>query len=342
MYDVKASIHYSDHSDDTTPSTKPTNMIRNISVAIIIFVVVTFLVISFVRTLNQAPADFPVNQPITIESGTSVRAITEQLDSANVVRSGNFLYYIVSLFYDPVTVKASSYIFTEPLTTVEIAKRLTEGDFDTDLIRFTHIEGERVTLIAEKANELLPNFNTERFVTAATPLEGRLFPETYFIPVTYTDEDLLALLTDTFNTRIAPLQEKIEQQSLTLNEILVLASIIEREANTIDSKKLVSGILQNRLEIGMALQADASIEYILDKPLADLTPEDLEVDSPYNTYLNTGLPPTPIGNPGLEAITAVLEPTESDYFYYLTDDEGEFHYAKTYTEHLQNIERYLR
>jgi UPF0755 protein len=81
---------------------------------------------------------------------------------------------------------------------------------------------------------------------------------------------------------------------------------------------------------------------VLDKPLADLVPEDLKVDSPYNTYTNTGLPPTPIGNPGRDAMMAVLEPTESDYFYYITDEDGEFHYSKTYQEHLRNIERYLR
>lgn len=107
-----------------------------------------------------------------------------------------------------------------------------------------------------------------------------------------------------------------------MEEILALASIIEREANSPDSMKLVSSVLQNRLEIGMALQADASIEYVLDKPLKELTPEDLKIDSPYNTYLYTGLPPTPIGNPGLDAIMAVLQPAESEYFYYITDEEG--------------------
>ena len=96
------------------------------------------------------------------------------------------------------------------------------------------------------------------------------------------------------------------------------------------------------MSIGMALQADASIEYVLDKPLSELTSEDLKIDSPYNTYLYTGLPPTPIGNPGLQAIMAVLEPTESDYFYYITDEDGVFHYAQTFNQHKSNIAKYLR
>jgi UPF0755 protein len=121
-----------------------------------------------------------------------------------------------------------------------------------------------------------------------------------------------------------------------------LASIIEREANSPESMKMVSGILQNRLTIDMPLQADASIEYILDKPLNALLPEDLKIDSPYNTYLNRGLPPTPIGNPGLTAIEAVLEPTLSKYLFYITDETGEFHYAEDFDQHRANIQRYLR
>jgi len=124
--------------------------------------------------------------------------------------------------------------------------------------------------------------------------------------------------------------------------VINMASLLEREANTEESMKMVSGILQNRLAEGMRLQADASLEYVLNRPLGTLTAEDLEIDSPYNTYRYDGLPPTPIGNPGLTSIMAVLEPTPSDYFYYLTDEDGEFHYAKTFDEHRANIKRYLR
>ncbi len=105
---------------------------------------------------------------------------------------------------------------------------------------------------------------------------------------------------------------------------------------------MVAGILQNRLTLGMPLQADASVEYILEKPLSELTPEDLKINSPYNTYLNDGLPPTPIGNPGINAILAVLSPTESDYLFYITGDDGKFYYAKTFDEHRVNIAKYLR
>lgn len=309
---------------------------------VFVFIIFSIGIISYLRYRCSAPDNFPINVPITIEQGTEIKKITEILENENVVKSKMLLYYILVLFHDPTDIKASTYIFETPLNTSDVAKRLTEGDFDTNLLRFTHFEGERVTQIAERASETLSNFNKERFIEEAEKSEGKLFPDTYFIPASYDDLDLLNLMINTFEIKIENLQQEIEKNPLTLDEIIILASIIEREANDKESMKLVSSVLQNRLKINMALQADASIEYILNKPLSELTPEDLEIDSPYNTYLNTGLPPTPIGNPGIDSIKAVLEPANTNYFYYITDNDGVFHYAETYREHLINIEKYLK
>jgi UPF0755 protein len=124
--------------------------------------------------------------------------------------------------------------------------------------------------------------------------------------------------------------------------VLILASLLEREANSEESMRMVSGILQNRLAEGMRLQVDASLEYVLERPLSTLDASDLDIDNPYNTYRYGGLPPSPIGNPGLQAILAVLDPIESNYFYYITDEDGNFHYARTFDEHKLNIAKYLR
>lgn len=314
-------------------------MILFFSIFIIMF---TYVLHAYVENLNQPPAAFPQGELIHIESGMTARAITELLADLHVVESKTLLYYTLVLQHDPLSIKASTYRFIEPMTTFEIASRITQGDFDSDLVRLTHIEGERAAQLAIRAAEVLPDFNHERFVQNAEALEGQLWPETYFVPPQYTDEDLLTLLLNTFTKQLSPYDGLIQNHPLSLDEILVLASIIEREANSPESKRLVSSVLQNRIKIGMALQADASIEYVLEKPLAELTPDDLKIDSPYNTYLNAGLPPTPIGNPGLDSILAVLEPTDSKYFYYITDSTGVFHFAETYDMHLDNIERYLR
>jgi UPF0755 protein len=302
---------------------------------------------STLLSLNNPPASFPVNEPVVITPGTQVRAITEQLKAEGVVQSQQLLYYVLVFMHDPADLKASTYVFDEPLDTLAVARRLTEGDFDTDLIRLTHIEGESVALLANRADSLLPDFDEEYFVTEAQQHEGKLYPETYFIPVTYTASELLALMLETYTETTQSLRPAFASSTLSEDEVIILASILEREANSPESMGIVSGILQNRLAIDMPLQADATIEYVIETPLGELPPGQLaaelrELDSPYNTYLYTGLPPTPIGNPGLEAITAALQPTESDYFYYVTGNDGEFYYAETYNQHLQNIELHLR
>lgn len=334
--------------DETTNDTEPVILLLPAKKSGL-FMKLTFLLLCIslismfaLHLYNQPPNNFFRPTSVTVEQGMTAKAITQKLEETNVVRSKHLLYFALTLLHDPTDIKASVFVFDEPLTTLEIAKRLVDGDFDSDLVRFTHFEGERATHVANRASEVLVNFNKETFLSLAVPLEGKLYPDTYFIPAGFTAEQLVDLMVQTFIEETGPLSEQIEQSLLSETEILTLASILEREANSPESMKIVSGILQGRMQAGMPLQADASVEYILDKPLKELTAEDLKVDSPYNTYLNRGLPPTPIGNPGIEAINAVLEPTETEYVFYITDNDGVFHYAKTYDEHLDNVDWYLR
>lgn len=310
-------------------------------VVLVIFFVATITLTALITYLNApGPAQTPVS--FTVEEGMGARSTATMLADAEITRSGAFLYMLLVTLFEPTNIKASTYVLDEPLTAVALAQTLVTGDFNNDLIRFTHIEGQTAEQIAATADITLTDFDRQAFLSQALPLEGRLFPDTYFIPVTFTADELVDLLEDSYHEAVEPLQASIEDSFLTEEQVLILASILEREANTPESKRLVSSVLQNRIEIGMPLQADASIEYILDKPLSELTPADLEIDSPYNTYLNPGLPPTPIGNPGLTAIEAVLSPAESPYLFYITGDDGVFYYAETYDEHLENINLYLR
>lgn len=294
--------------------------------------------------LNKPPTDFPVNIPVSIPEGTSAREATAIFARAGLVQSEFALYLSLMRWHEPSDIKASTYIFREPIDTKTIAYELTQGNFATDLLRITHKEGERATTIAATAEKILSQFDAQKFIALAEPYEGRLFPDTYYVPYDFTAEELFELLIDTYTKRVHKpyYEDELVHRELTEDEMLILASIIEREANSEESMKMVSGILHNRLRIGMALQTDASIEYVLDKPLGKLVPEDLEIDSPYNTYLYPGLPPTPIGNPGLDAIKAVLEPTPSNYFFYITGNDGNFYYAENFDQHRLNIARYLR
>jgi UPF0755 protein len=316
---------------------------RTVMLIALCAIVIPLLVVSvYVRILTQPPVDFPVSTTIEVESGMSISAITKQLESQNVVKSALLLYVVLLTSYEPENVKASTYYLDTPMSVFAVAEMLVRGDFNSNLISFTHIEGERASHVAENAALQLIDFDAAEFMMLASTFEGKLFPETYRIPKDFTEAELLNLMLETYEKNIVPLRERFKLVDLREEEVIILASIIEREANSIESMKMVSGILQNRLRIGMGLQVDASMEYILDKPLQELTAEDLKIDSPYNTYLYRGLTPTAIGNPGLDAITAVLEPTPSEYMFYITGDDGNFYYAETFDEHKANIARYLK
>lgn len=299
------------------------------------------LLLSLFWWFNRAPGDFPVNEPVVVPRGLSASAIADLMDERGVVRSNLILYLNLLWRHDPNNIQAGTYIFGERLTTAEVARRLATAGAADNLVILTLPEGYTAKEFALLAKAAMPSFDEIAFIELTKGKEGYLFPDTYYIPEDYSPLELATLLQETYEEKLADRLGLMAAHPLGIDGAITLASLIEREANSLESMKLVSGILQKRLEEGMRLQVDASMEYVLDKPLHSLTAEDLEMDSPYNTYLNDGLPPTPIGNPGLQAIDAVLEPTESSYYYYLTDSEGNFYYARTFDEHKANIAKYL-
>lgn len=287
---------------------------------------------------NTPPAAFPIDTDIIIEEGMTLSAIADLFEEKSVVSSSLMLYTALFRVSDEPVVRAGSYRFPRVLTTNEVAEALTRGTYQSPLLRVTFPEG---FVIAD-----LRTYYSDTYAPAPEPLpedeEGFLFPDTYYVTLETTEGELISIMRDTFAEKIAPYREAIDASPFTLEDIIILASIIEREAKDAASKKRVSGILHNRLDINMALQVDATLNYLLDKTSAELTIEDLEKDSPFNTYTRTGLPPSPIANPGLESIEAALYPEETPYMYYLTADDGTFYYAETFEEHKQNKALYLR
>ena len=303
---------------------------------------VLFLFASWLWLSTAPPAAFPLNTPVAVETGLSASEVIETLKEQNLIRSETIFYLTLLLFHDPGTIKAGEYKFTKPLSVFALASRLTGSAPPEELVVVTFPEGFTAKEYAVIADNVLPEFDAEQFLNLASSSEGFLFPDTYHVPADYHEAELFTLLTETYYEHTAPFRQQLEDHKLTEQGLITLASLLEREANTPESMGIVAGILDTRLSIGMPLQADASMEYVLEKPLSELTPSDLEIDSPYNTYLYKGLPPTPIGNPGLAAIEAVLSPTYTDYLFYITGNDGEFYYAETFAEHKLNIARYLR
>ncbi|MDE2172881.1 MAG: endolytic transglycosylase MltG, partial [Patescibacteria group bacterium] len=173
------------------------------------------------------------------------------------------------------------------------------------------------------------------------PLEGKLFPDTYYFYENSTPQDVIQLLTRTFEEQTKPLLLDIQASGRTPADVITMASIVEKEAASSTDRRIIAGILWKRLDMGMPLQVDAPFFYLYGKTSAELTLGDLQSDTPYNTYKYTGLPPTPIDNPGYEAIEDTVNPVKSDYLYFLSGKDGQMHYAATLAQHAANRLRYL-
>lgn len=289
----------------------------------------------------SAPNYFPVHKVFTVEEGLTVTEIAEELKELFIVRSPLLFKVLLRLFSPEGLVLAGDYFFTKHESVLTVAHRFVKGDFGIPVKRVTLPEGVTNIEIAKIIKQIIPEFDTKGFIAEAEAFEGRLFPDTYFFPITVRPRQVVTSMLANFERRIALFEDEVEASGRTLDEIIVMASLIEEEAKNNEARKMISGILWNRINIDMALQVDAVFPYIIGKNTFELSLEDLKHDSPYNTYVNKGLPPGAITNPGLSAIEAALRPTESDYLFYLADYNGVTHYAKDFEQHKINKARYL-
>ncbi len=173
-------------------------------------------------------------------------------------------------------------------------------------------------------------------------LEGYLFPSTYLFPLTLSPDQAALILVDQFRRELPrDAEQQARRLGFTLPQVVIVASLVEREAKADDERALIAGVIYNRLRKGMPLQVDASLEYAFPNHHTEITRADLRTDSPYNTYLHVGLPPTPIANPGLPSLLGALHPQQTDYYYYVYKGNGHHAFARTLGEHNANVERYL-
>ncbi len=173
-------------------------------------------------------------------------------------------------------------------------------------------------------------------------LEGFLFPDTYKFYRETTAKKIIEKMLNNFDKKLSSeIKEEIKSQNKTIFEIIILASMVEKEAGREEDMKKVADVFLNRLEVNHPLQSDATINYVVGEGRNKASHEDLQIDSFYNTYKYNDLPPAPICNPGLNAINAVVYPAGTDYFYFLTDPEGRAYFAKTFEEHQRNRAEYL-
>jgi len=279
---------------------------------------------------------------VAIPEGISTSEVGKLLEKNNIIYSDLLFRTISFVTGGHKTLKAGTYIFDKPIGTWSVVKRISNGDFGLVQIRVRIVEGSTREQIAEIVSDQLVSFDREEFLKITEGKEGMLFPDTYFFFQDADANDVALQLETTFNERIDTLEDHINVSEHSFDEILIMASIIQREAHDPEDQKIISSVLWNRIDIGMALQADATLYYLLGKASSELTQDDLKIDSPYNTYQYSGLPPSPISNPGLSALEAAVLPTDSEYFYYLSDSEGVTHFAEDFETHKANKQIYLR
>ncbi|MEK7186701.1 MAG: endolytic transglycosylase MltG [Patescibacteria group bacterium] len=282
----------------------------------IILAVLVFFILLFIYAANP-PRFFPSGTIISIRDGVGLYELTEELHEARVVRSPFWFRAAAIVLGGERAMKAGEYYLPYPQSTFSIAWRIVNGDFKTQSFRITIPEGHNIKDISRLFDERFSSFDHQLFESSR--LEGFLFPDTYFFSENITATATIQVLRNNFDRKIEPLLSEIESSEHTLEEIIIMASLIEGEAGGDDDRELISGILWRRLRNNIALQVD-------------IAPE---------TYERRGLPAKPINNPGLLSIKAALHPKTSPYLYYLHDKDGVIHYAKTFEEHKANKLKYL-
>ncbi len=291
---------------------------------------------------STPPLNFSGQIIITIQDGETLSTFSQRLTDAGIIRSQFLFKALVVILGDSNRILKGDYLFDKPQSVIRIAYRVVNGVYGLPKIKVTIPEGSNSRNIAIILKKAIPSFDGLGFLSLAISNEGSLFPDTYFFYDNITPDGVIKVMHDNFDTHFATVADRVSAFGKSQTEVLKMASIVEKEATTSVDRQIIAGILWKRLDDNMALQVDPPFFYYLNKTSEQLTLDDLATDSPYNLYKHIGLPPTPIDNPGLDAIIDTITPTVTKYWYYLSDKDGGMHYATTYDGHLLNKEKYLQ
>ncbi|MGL4912520.1 MAG: endolytic transglycosylase MltG [Romboutsia sp.] len=295
---------------------------------------------------------------IDISSGSTVSKISEILYENELIKN-KALFKIVVKFSDKAQqLKAGKYLLNQTYSNNDIINLLASGKIYQDGIKITIPEGstsnEIIDILVSKKLGSRENYekliqNPKEFYNDfsylkeddITSLEGFLYPETYYFSEKLSEKDVLSNMLLAFNRIYSDkFKEKQKELKMTLQQVVNLASIVEKEAVVDVDRPTIASVFYNRLKIDMPLQSDATIQYIFPERKKIVTYNDLKIDSPYNSYKNKGLPPTPISNPGIKSIEGTLYPDDTEYIYFVATMEGKNNYSVDYEQHLKFVKEY--
>jgi UPF0755 protein len=316
---------------------------------------------------RSAPRTGPVY--ITVESGDTAASIGKRLQAADIIDSGASFQRLAKIIGAEAHLAAGEYEFLPGTSVLDALTRIRDGLTAARVV--TVREGLRIEQVAQlmqdrgvvSASDFLAAANqiaaqgssVDPDLLASRPpsssLEGYLFPATYSFAPSVTGNQVVLEMLDALSTRLTPeLRQAAADQGLTIHQVLTLASIVEREAVLPEERPIIASVYRNRMAQGMPLQADPTVQYAITALPGDivqygywklnLTLDDLKYDSAYNTYVNSGLPPGPIANPGIDSIIAVIHPAQTNYLYFVARNDGSHAFAETFAEHQANVARY--
>lgn len=335
------------HRIETDKSAKK---IIKLSTKLTIAIVPILFIVYVLYSITNAPEPPKGNVTITITPGKNTKQIGEILRKHNVISSVALFRFYASFSGVSDKLVAGDYTFKKNSSIRSVVEELSEGP-KIKSFWITIPEGWTSDKIANAANgkgkirtsEFLRlvkqpwKFKYSNIDKDVTSLEGYLFPNTYKVYEKTNSNQFMEMLLEEYNSNASLLDwSNAEKRKITRNQIIIIASLIEREASIPSERPIIAGVIYNRLEKGMPLQIDASVQYALPKWKSRLTYNDLKIDSPYNTYKNKGLPPGPICNPGKDAIEASLKPANINFLYYvLINKNGRHAFADSYDEFLK-------
>lgn len=289
---------------------------------------------------------------ITVKPGMNADTIAQKLLEHGVIDSKFSFWWQVKTWGLQDKFKTGTYLLYPHMKTEDALAKLISGE--TTTIKFTIPEGFGIKEIAERlsaeglvdeqefldlAKDYAPYDYVEKKADARYTAEGFLFPDTYEIQSDTTAKDIMKMMARDFDERLTPaMRKRAEKMDLSIYELVTLASLVEKEARFDEDRPIIAQVFFKRLRIGMPLQSDTTLQYLMNAPKEDVSIADTKIDSPYNTYQHYGLPPGPIASPGMAAIEAVLYPADTDYLYFVADRQGHNHYSTSYAQHLAIVD----
>mgnify|MGYP001157865902 CR=1 FL=1 len=333
-------------------------------IILVIFIILGALLYFYIQNGIYKPFKTNKTEPkvFEIKPGQGALGIAFNLEKQGIIKNRYLFAFYVSNYGKEEALQAGKYLLSPNMSIAEIVSKMENGEVIKEDVVITIPEGFSLKKIEKRLNNSFPegsvkfeiskfkvsDFQTKYDFLKDAPvdsnLEGYLFPDTYIFKKESSAKDVVEKFLDNFDKKLSSdLREEIKNQGKTIHEIVTLASIVEKEVKTKDDREIVAGIFWKRLKNQQPLESCATINYIIGEDKWVYTREEIEnAVSPYNTYLNKGLPPGPISNPGLESIKATIFPKETDFNYFLTDPKTQKTiFSKTYDEHLNNRQKYF-